>query len=247
MPSDHCCAISTIAAAKAASMCKNPRLREMKFKQLVSRFSALLCAGIFTITLCAGVAWAANVPSLNELAQGKYSRMHMLLEKTLLKIDVALIDVAVDAKTQAALKAAAQGKSHSSALEGQLAKIALGTDDAVIQLKFVRDVSLDQWIDGVRESLVKAEQAGLLQASLRKEVSAGLPKWFAAVKPTGFKNGDRILYRVKADGLRSVVITKGGKVIVDRTDSGADKPDMVLASYFAPGTDYRELLIRSLF
>jgi hypothetical protein len=219
----------------------------MKLTRFISRFSALLSASVLTLTLCATVAFAAGVPSLNELASGKFSRMHMLLEKTILKVDVALIDVAVDGKTQAAIKSVAEGKSHSPALEGQLAKIALGADNAVIQLKFVRDVSLDQWIDGVRESLVKAEQAGLLSPALRKEVSAGLPKWFAAVKPTGFHSGDRILYRVSADSLRSVVVTKDGKVLVDRTDKGADKPDMVLASYFAPGTDYRELLIRSLF
>lgn len=219
----------------------------MKFSQLTSRFRVRLGASIMALTLCAGVALAAGLPSLDELAQGKYSRMHMLLEKTILAVDVALIDVAVDAKTQSALQAAAAGKSHSAAVEGELAKIALGADDAVIQLKFVRDVSLDQWIDGVRESLEKAQKSGLLSAALRQEVSRGLPEWFAAVKPTGFKSGDRILYRVKQDTLRSVVVTKAGKVTVDRTDKGKDKSDMVLASYFAPGTDYRELLIKSLF
>ncbi len=211
------------------------------------QLSARVVAGFLSLSLLAGTALAAGLPSLGDLASGQYSRMHMLLEKTILKVDVALIDVAVDQKAQEQFKAAAAGQGYSSGLEGKLAKIALGADNAVIQLKFVRDVSLGQWIDGVKESLQKAEAAGLLKPALRKEVSDGLPVWFKAVESSGFHSGDRILYRVTPDSLRSVVVTKDGKVLVDRTDKGSDKPDMVLASYFAPGTDYRQLLIQSLF
>ncbi len=218
----------------------------MTVSKMISRLGALLSAGVLTLALTAGVAWAAGIPSLGELASGKFSRMHMLLEKTILNVDVALIDVAVDKGTQAKFKRVASGKSYSPALEAKLAKIALNADNAVIQLKFVRSVSLNQWIDGVRESLKKAQNAGLIKPSLRKQVSDGLPRWFKPVKARGFKDGDRIIYRVTPDSLRSVAVTKGGKVLVDRTDKGADKPDMVLASYFAPGTDYRELLLKSL-
>jgi hypothetical protein len=34
---------------------------------------------------------------------------------------------------------------------------------------------------------------------------------------------------------------------VDRVDKGDATPRVVLASYFAPGTDYRSLLLESLF
>ena len=45
--------------------------------------------------------------------------------------------------------------------------------------------------------------------------------------------------------LRTVVVTKAGQIRLDRTDKG-DSPRVVLASYFAPGTDYRTLLLKSL-
>jgi hypothetical protein len=190
----------------------------------------------------------AAVPSLNDgsLANGKYSTMHMLLEKTLLKVDVALIDMRVDKPTQEKFAKEAAGKSYNGALEGKLARIAMDADNAVIQLKFVRNVSLSQWIDGVRESLDKAKSAGLISGALAKQVSEGLPQWFKAQESRGFKEGDRILYRVGPDSLRTVTVTGGGNVIVDRTDKGAEKSNMVLATYFAPGTDYRELMLRSL-
>jgi hypothetical protein len=190
----------------------------------------------------------AAVPSLDDgsLANGKYSTMHMLLEKTLLKVDVALIDMRVDKPTQEKFAKEAAGKGYDGALEGRLARIAMDADNAVIQLKFVRDVSLSQWIDGVRESLDKAKSAGLISGDLAKQVSDGLPQWFKAQESRGFKEGDRILYRVGPDSLRTVTVTGSGNVIVDRTDNGSEKSNMVLATYFAPGTDYRELMLRSL-
>lgn len=183
---------------------------------------------------------------MGELANGPFSHMHMLLEKTVLKVDVAKIEVAVDKPTQEKLAAAAAGKTFSPALESELAKIVLKADEAIIQMKFVRDVSLSQWIDGVRESLDKAVAAGLLSPALKKQVSDGLPTWFKAAEARGLKVGDRIIYRVRANSLRSMIVQNDGKVVVDRTDEGADKGDMTLASYFAPGTDYRTLLLQSL-
>jgi hypothetical protein len=210
------------------------------------RFRAAITALLLMATSGVGVAAADAVPSLGELAHGPFSHMQMLLEKTVLNVDVARIEVAVDKPTQEKLAAARAGKQYSPALEGELAKIVLSADEAIVQMKFVRDVSLNQWIDGVRESLQKAVAAGLLAPALQKQVSDGLPTWFKAAEPRGLKSGDRVIYRIKASSLRSVIVQNDGKVVVDRTDEGAAIADMTLASYFAPGTDYRALLLQSL-
>lgn len=172
--------------------------------------------------------------------------MHMLLEKTLLKVDVANIDVRFGPKAEAQFRDATGGKPASPAHEGQLAQIAVSADRAVIQLKFLRSVPLNMWIDGVRESLEKAEKAKMISAQLRATVSNGLPQWFQPLKDRGFKEGDRILYSIQGDALRTVAVTVEGKVAVDRADAGADKANLVLATYFAPGTDYRQPLLQSL-
>jgi hypothetical protein len=216
--------------------------------RLFARLHRGAVATFLAVAFVTTLAVAADVPSLGEpgLASGSLSSMHMMLEKTFLKVDVATIDVKVGPSVQDRFKQILAGKPYSPAVEGELAKIAIGADRAVIQLKFVRDVSLDQWIGGVRESLVAAEKAGLISGAVRKQVSDGLPAWFEPVKAGGYHIGDRVLYRIDSSGLRTVAVTKDGQVLVDRMDAGPDKSHIVLSSYFAPGTDYRQLLLSSL-
>jgi hypothetical protein len=202
------------------------------------------------LALVAGSAVAAAPPpSLRstELAQGPYSSMHMLLEKTFLKVDVLTVDVRFGKAVHPRLAELVKGQSYSDELAKQVADLAIRADDALIQLKFVRDVSLEQWMDGVKENLEQAREAGLITKKLQQRVSQGLPGWFAALKERGYKTGDRVLYRVRPDGLRTVVVTVDGKVLVDRLDADKEAPRVVMASYFAPRSDFRDLLVRSLF
>jgi hypothetical protein len=191
---------------------------------------------------------AGNVPSLTdaELGQGLFSKMHMLIEKTLLAVDVATLEVRVDPKTEVAFESIAKGKPYTQALESELARTMFGAKFAVFELTFLRGISLSQYVDGVRESLNDAHEAGLIDDALRKRVSAGLPRWFEAVQKRGFHEGDRVVYAITPTQLRTTVITQGGQVSVDRTDIGADKRMILLGSYFAPGTSYRKALLSSL-
>ena len=89
--------------------------------------SLLVVAGLcFLAGSYTGVAMAdAGLPSLNssDLAQGPFSYMHMLLQKTLLKINVATIEVRVDKPTQARLAELARGQVYSEGLARQLANV----------------------------------------------------------------------------------------------------------------------------
>lgn len=201
-------------------------------------------------TLLAGTAAAAEpVPSLSspDLAQGAYSGMHMLLEKTILNVDVLTVDVRVNKATQSRFAQIAGGKPYSEGLGTQIADVAIRADDAIVQLRFMRDVSLEQWMDAVRENLQQARDAGLLSAKVQQRVSSGLPKWFAAISERGYEKGDRVLYRLRPDSLRTVVVSHDGKVLVDQLQRDKDAPRVVMASYFAPKSDFREPLLKSLF
>lgn len=214
------------------------------------KFSTLLfvaCAAIAvgTVTPNAAIAGGA-LPSLNEgdLASGPYSRMHMLLEKTILNVDVVTIDVRVNAKAQSEFSKIASGKKIEGNVEEQLAKAALAVDNAVVQMKFERNVSLSQWLDQVGGSLDKAVEAGYLTAARKAQVLSSLPNWFAPIKERGFKEGDKVLYRVTPGSLRTVLQTVEGQAPVDQTDGG-DAARVLFAGYFAPGADLRAML-RSL-
>lgn len=188
------------------------------------------------------------LPSLSspDLAQGPFSSMHMMLQKTILKINVATIDVRVDKQAQARLAELARGKPYSDALAQQLAPVAIGAERAAVQMQLVRAVPLYRWMGVVRDNLKQARVAGLISQEIEQKVSAGLPQWFAALDKRGYEKGDRVLYAITPESLRTVVVSAGGQVLVDMTDADQGLRRVVLASYFAPGSDFREPLLRSL-
>lgn len=198
--------------------------------------------------LLSATSFASGLPSLldADLGRGAYARMHMLLEKTILAVDVATIEVRVDPQTERKFELLNKGKSYSPELEEELAQAMFGAQSAVVQVKFLRAISLDQFVDGVRESLDEAHQAGVLSDALRKRVSAGLPQWFETMKDSGFRAGDRVVYKINPSQLRTVVIRNSGELAVDRSDEGAENRMILLGSYFASTTSYRQPLLRSL-
>jgi len=205
-------------------------------------------AAIAVVTLGAAAAAAGPPPSLNapDLAQGPYGQMHMRLQKTMLKINVADIDVRVDKLTQAKLAQTASGQPYSEALDYRLAPIAIAAPRAVVQMQFVRDVPLNRWMGVVRDNLEQARDAGLISRDVEHRVSEALPNWFAPLKDRGYQKGDRVVYSVTPDALRTVVVSAGGQVLLDMTEHEAGARGVVLASYFAPKSDTREALLRSL-
>ncbi|HVT05948.1 MAG TPA: hypothetical protein VHO67_00745 [Polyangia bacterium] len=200
---------------------------------------------LLTITLAVASA-RADAPAAPDLAQGPYATMHMRLQKTFLKINVADVDVRVDRPTQARFAQAAAGQPYSPALEGQLAAAAIGAARAVVQMQFVRDVPLNRWMGVVRDNLEDAREAGLISRDVERRVSDALPVWFAPLKDRGYLKGDRVTYSVTADALHTTVTAAGGQVLVDVSERGDEARRVVLATYFAPKSDTREPLLRSL-
>ena len=128
----------------------------------------------------------------------------------------------------------------------KMAPVAIGAEEALVQMRFQRDVSLSKWMGVVRENLTQARTAGLIGADLETRVSQSLPTWFSAINDRGYLKGDRLLYRVTSDSLRTVVVATDGSVLVARFEKDPGSRKVVLASYFAPGSDFREPLLRSL-
>jgi hypothetical protein len=211
---------------------------------------------LFTLGVCVvgGALAAASVradvplPSLDagDLAKGPYSAMHMLLQKTILKVNVATIDVRFDKATQARFAALARGQGYSEALSHQLAGTAFGAGRAVVQMQFVRDVPFNRWLGVVKDNVEQARKAGLIGKDLEERVNQGLPEWFGALKKRGYEKGDKLIYSITPDALRSVVVAANGQVYVDMIEKDPGGRRVVLASYFAPGSEFREPLLRSL-
>lgn len=210
---------------------------------LVAASLVMLGSALSGAVLAEGALPSVDAP---DLAHGQFSHMRMVLQKTLFKINVATIDVRVDKPTQGHLSGIAKGQSYSDGLAQQLSHKIIGAERAVVQMQFMRDVGLGRWMGVVRDNLEQARKAGLIPADLEKRVSDGLPQWFAPLKDRGYLKSDRLIYAIGPNSLRTVVVSASGQVLIDRQDNEQGTRRVVLASYFANGSDFREPLVRSL-
>jgi len=214
-----------------------------------STLFAASAAGALLATLSAGVPLAAPLPALEggDLGQGPYAAMHMLLQKTVLNIKVATIDVRFDKGTQGRFAQIAGGKTYAPDLGHQLALAAIDAKHAVVVMQFQRDIPLNRWIGVVKDNLEQARKASLITREVEQRVGNSLADWFGALKDRGYEKDDRLIYAVMPDSVRSVVVSKSGQVLVDRVDQGHEGRRVVLGSYFATGSEFREPLLKSMF
>jgi hypothetical protein len=181
------------------------------------------------------------------LGHGRYSRMRTKLEKTIFKVDVLTVEVRLGEQETARLEEIAAGRSDWRGPADSIAAVAIHSRDAFVAITFLRDVSLGQFVDGIDDNLRRVAEAELIGRSDYEMIRDGLPRWFGFLGERGIRKGDRILYRIRGDTLRTWFIGNPGGVLLDQTDVGPERRLAVLGSYFVRGSDFREGLIRSLF
>ena len=141
--------------------------------------------------------------------------MHMLLQKTILKINVADIDVRFDKPTQARFAELARGKAYSDGLEQLLALVAIDAARAVVQMQFKRDIPLNRWIGVVRDNLEEARKAGLITRDVEQRVGEALPRVVRRPQRSRLREGRPADLLGQPDAVRSVVVSTSGQVLVD--------------------------------
>ncbi|HEY6036760.1 MAG TPA: hypothetical protein VIV58_20925 [Kofleriaceae bacterium] len=180
------------------------------------------------------------------LANDRYGHMHMLFEKTWFGIDVARVDVWFDPATRDRFRELAAGQRFSDQVAERVALTALQAQDVDVQVEFLRDVSLGEFFDAARDNLVRARKAGYISNDTFAIAWRGVQTDFAALAKRGLKEGDRLTYRARADSLQTIV-TSGKRVLLDVTSRDLGARRSMIASYFAPKSDFRTGLIKSLF
>ncbi len=176
-----------------------------------------------------------------------YSRMHTTLEKTLLKVDVVHVDVWLGDEAAAGLEGIVARKGYTKELADSVADNAIRSEDVFIRVQFLRNVSLDQFLDGADDNLKRALKAGILTEAEHEMISAGMPVWYAFLEERGIRDGDVMRYRIRGDTLRTQFLSVDGEVLMDQTDVGPERRRSVLGSYFVRKSDFRDGLIKSLF
>ncbi len=180
------------------------------------------------------------------LGETEFGEMSALLEVTIFQIDVLTLTVRVGPEEAARLEALADGQEYGPELADSVAAVILGTEDAWAHQVFHRDVGMGRFLGGVRETAEKAAEAGYITWEYFEEFSANLPIWFGFLEETGAKKGDEIVFRIREDRLRTVYRTVDGRILLDREAEGEEARRASIPSFFAPGTRFRERLVKSL-
>jgi hypothetical protein len=192
-------------------------------------------------------ALAAQQPGLDDAlaVSSPFASMQMTLKKTFLKVDVLTLEVRVDPTTAARIERASTGAS-ARVHEDSVTAAVLDAHEVWTRIVFLRGASLDQFVDEVRSSMRRAVEAGLLTQADYDRIGGMLPTWYAFLGPRRIHQGDQQIYRIDGDRLRTTYIGSDGAVLLDQLDTGAAPRRAVLSSYFAPRSDFRGKLVKSI-
>jgi len=181
------------------------------------------------------------------LAAGPYAVLQGVLRKTLLKVEVARVQIRVDEATQRKLAALASGREHSDTLAAGVVAAVMNTRHAVITSEIRRDVPFDRYAESAYSDLDSARESGMISESAYWSLARLLPEWMRMLQDRGARKGDRFMCQLHPGSMRVVYRTADGVTMVDRTIPGGDPGRAVLASYLAPESSFRKELVRSLF
>jgi hypothetical protein len=189
----------------------------------------------------------AGLPDTASLATGPGSAMETRYQRTFLRVNVLTLRVRFGVETAARLRRAVEGRRLTPGLADTVAAAALEARDAWAHLRFHRNLSLRQFLGGIRDNARAAREAGIIAPAEFAEIDRDLPAWYAFLAERGIRRDDEMFYRIRGDTLRTVYRAADGQVLLDQTDTGSFRRLSVLGGYFAPGSDFRQGLIRSLF
>lgn len=213
---------------------------------MLGTISAALAAPVTAAAQPAPIEEPAVAVDTSTLATDPQLPMEMLLEKTIFKVDVLTLRLRFGQLTTARLRSlAADGPGEATA--DSIALAALEATDVWARLRFERDVSLSQFLDGVMDNLERAREAGIVSPSEVERLHRDLPRWFGFLDERRIRDRDQLWYRIRGDTLRTLYVGEHGEVLLDQTDVGRGARLAVLGGYFAPDSEFRDGLIRSLF
>lgn len=196
--------------------------------QLVPARPSRWLAGAVLLLLPAGPAGAA----------GSGTVLEMKLEATFLRLDVAQVALHLPGLDPAALDSTRRAGGAAA-----LARRAMAADSVAIRMEFLRGVGTGRLVDSIRGNLEAARDAGWLSASELDSIWPGLEQNYRRLGSRGVREGDVLWHRVASSGAQSELRSARGRRLWVIHREGAVYRRGLLASFLAPGTDFREGLV----
>ncbi len=206
-------------------------------------------AGVLIVLLVSLMAAPLPLFDLGSLATGPFARMSTLYEKSFLffSIDVLSLEVRFGSEVAEKVKSLVQNGDEPSKFADSIADTAIHAQDAFVHIRFLRDISLNRFIQEARESTKLVREAGIIDNPSYKHISKNLPIWYASLADRGISKGDEMFYRIRGESLRAVYRGVDGTIYVDQEDTGKLFPLAVLGGYFVEKSKFRKGLLQSLF
>jgi hypothetical protein len=192
--------------------------------------------------LAGGSAVAQTPVDTTGLGSGPFASMQMLYERTFLRVDVLRLHVRVGPETTARL----QSLTAAGASGDSLAAAVMQAGNVLVRSRFLRNVSFDQFIDGLQTNLDHARRARFIDRSEFERIMTDVVSQYAPIRQRGIRNGDAMWYRIRNDSLHVVMVDSDGSILVEENPVGPERRLAVLGGYFAPGSDFRAPLLRSI-
>lgn len=190
----------------------------------------------------------ADVPvDTSGLGSGPYATMETLYERTIFRVNVLRLTLQFGPATTEELERLVAGRGYDAPLAESVAVAALEARDVLVRSRFLRDVSLDQYLEGIRENLGDARDAGILAAPEHEAILADMEDHYEPLRARGILSGDTMWYRVRGDRLQVSLQAEDGSIPMELTAQGSEHRRAVLGGYLAPASRFRDPLIRSLF
>jgi hypothetical protein len=172
--------------------------------------------------------------------------MKTLLEKTVFDVNVLTLEVKLDPKTAGRMEKVVADNAASKTLADEVTRVVLTCDQAWVRMTFHRGASQKQFLNGILGNMKKALAAGIISKDHYESTAEDLPKWYEFLADRGVKKGDRVLYWIHDDRLETAYRGVEGKVYLDMDEVDPHARAGVLGAFFAPGSDFRKGLVRSL-
>ena len=196
----------------------------------------------------AGLDWTADAPvDTTGLSSIPGADMEMLYERTLFRVDVLQLSLRFGEDTADQLTRMVAGRDYDEDLAVSVTDRALQARDVLVRSRFLRDVSLEQFLDGVRDNLRDARDAGLLTTDEQQRIVAGVATSYQPLRESGIRAGETVWYRIHGDRLQVAFQALDGSLTLDLSFEGSEHRRAILGGYLAPASDFRDGLIRSLF
>lgn len=180
------------------------------------------------------------------VGQTDTSRLTMLFEATIFRVDVANVEARLDPLTAARTAELVAGGDFDEQ-RGGVEEVLLDADTFTITMEFLRDASWDRFMSGTRGNLERAAEVGVITENEFERLWTDFEVDFASMDNRGVKKGDTIVYRVEGDRVRTIYYDGDGKALVELDRVGDERVRATRGAYFARKSEFSEKLIKSLF